>query len=75
MSKLEKIKTLIDFLKTIIITLIVGLFGMISFLVVNIEKITSIQATLTLTGVIFDLLILVLMIKFTLKKINDLERL
>jgi len=43
MSKLEKIKTQIDFLKSILFTLIVSLFGMASYLVVNIENISILQ--------------------------------
>lgn len=75
MSKLEKTKALIDFLKTIIITLMVGLFGMISYLVVNIEKIVLVQAILTTVGILVNMLILGILIRISLKKINELENL
>jgi len=75
MSELEKTKVFIDFLKVIIVTLIVGLFSMISYLVVNIENITSFQASITTTGIILDLLGLLILIKIIIKKINELEKL
>lgn len=75
MSKLEKTKALIDFIKAVIIALLVGLFGMMSYLVVNLEKITSNQAIMTTVGIIIDLIILAVFTRVILKKINELEKL
>jgi len=73
MSKLEKIKTQIDFLKSILFTLIVSLFGMASYLVVNIENISILQIIITIIGIVVDLILLFVAIKYTLKKIDELE--
>jgi len=73
MSKLEKTKVFIDFLKSIIIALIVGLFGMFSYLVINIENINTAQILITATGIILNILVLVSLIRIVFKKINELE--
>jgi len=73
MSKLEKIKTQIDFLKSILFTLVVSLFGMLSYIVVNLEKISFGQAIITIIGIVIDIILLFIAIKYTLKKIDELE--
>jgi len=73
MSKLEKIKTQIDFLKSILFTLVVSLFGMLSYIVVNLEKISFGQAIITIIGIVVDLILLFIAIKYTLRKIDELE--
>jgi hypothetical protein len=75
MSKLDKTKVYIDFLKSIIITLFVGLFGMASYLVINIETISSLQAIITTIGIVLDIMVLLVLVKITIKKINALEEL
>lgn len=73
MSKLEKTKALIDYLKAITIALLIGLFGMISYLVVNIEKLVFIQILLTAIGIFTNMIMLSILIKISIKKINELE--
>ena len=60
MSRLEKTKALIDFIKSIILALLVGLFGMASYLVINIEKINATQAIITTCGIIIDFVVLLI---------------
>ena len=73
MSKLEKTKALIDYLKAITIALLIGLFGMISYLVVNIENLVFIQILLTAIGIFTNMIMLSILIKISIKKINELE--
>lgn len=75
MSKLDKTKTIIDLLKSIIITLIVGLFGMASYGFINIEKLGSTQLIIIGIAILSDIIILTIVGKIIIKKINDLEEL
>jgi hypothetical protein len=73
MSKLDKKKTIIDFLKSIIITLIVGLFGMISYVFINVDVLTIKQLILITLAIVFDIIALSLIVKAIVTQINDLE--
>lgn len=75
MSKLDKTKTIIDLLKSIIITLIVGLFGMASYGFININKLEYIQLVIIGIAIISDIIILAIVGKIIIRKINDLEEL
>jgi len=75
MSKLEKTKAFIDVLKPIIVTFIIGLFGMFSYVVINIEVIDTTQFAIIIYGIFFNILILSILIRIIFKKINELENL
>lgn len=75
MSKLDKTKTIIDLLKSIIITLIVGLFGMISYVFINIDILTLKQIILIGVAIVFDIIVLTYLTNLIVKKINELEEL
>lgn len=75
MSKLDKAKTIIDFLKTIIVTLLVGLFGMISFMFLNINTLSIAQIIIIALAIVLDIIVLTVLIIKALEQIKELERL
>lgn len=72
MGKLEKVKTIIDLLKSLIITLIVGLFGMVSYGFININHLNTLQWLFITLAIIFDIVILIAVSKI-IRKVNELE--
>lgn len=72
MSKIDKIKATISFLEKILITFVLALFGMISFLVVNAYKLTFFQSTITVTGILIVFVILCILIRILIKKFKQL---
>jgi hypothetical protein len=75
LSKLDKAKTIIDLLKSIIITLLVGLFGMVSYVFINIDGLTFKQIILIAVAVVSDIIVLAYLTNLIVKKINELEEL
>lgn len=75
MSKLEKIKTILDYLKNILLAFIVGLFGIASFTFVNIDTLSVGQMVVISIAVIFDIIVIAILVKFIIKKLNELEEL
>lgn len=72
MSKIDKIKAMISYLEKILITFILGLFGMLSYLIVNLYKLTLLQSSITIFGILIVLVILFFLIRYSLKKFNEL---
>lgn len=75
MSKLDKAKTIIDFLKSIIITLLVGLFGMISFVFLNINTLILAQVAIIVLAILLDIIVLVILTIKALEQIEKIEEL
>lgn len=72
MSRKEKIKAGIDILKSVILALMASIFGMFSFIVINIKTITILQVILTLFGLLIVTLVFIFLIKILFKLLNDL---
>lgn len=72
MSKIDKIKATISFLEKILITFMLALFGMISFLVINVYKLTFFQFTITIAGILIVFVILYALIRILIKKFKQL---
>lgn len=75
MSKLDKTKTIIDLLKSIIITLLVVLFGMVSYSFINIDKLSMLQLIIIVVAIIFNVIVLSMIGKVIIRKVNRLEEL
>lgn len=75
MAKIDKIKTTLDFLKGILLALLLSFFGIISFLVVNGEKLPLWKVCVGIVGLVINLLCLGILSYITVKKINELENL
>ena len=75
MSKLDKTKTIIDLLKSIIITLLVVLFGMVSYSFINIDKLSTLQLIIIGVAIISNIIVLSIIGKVIIRKVNELEEL
>lgn len=73
--KVEAIKAMIDIFKNILTIFLVGFFGMVSYIFVNIEKISLIKFLILAVGVLFVGIIIIFCAKILLKKIKELEEL
>lgn len=73
--KFEAIKIKIDMLKNIIMALVVAIFGTVSYLFVNIEKLSSIKIWTIIATAVCIALIILLCVKMLLLKIRELEEL
>jgi hypothetical protein len=75
MSKLEKTKTILDYLKSILLTFIVGLFGIASYTFIHIDTLSIAQMVIIGVTAILDIIILTILVKFIIKKLDELEKL
>lgn len=73
--KFEAIKIKIDMLKNIIMALVVAIFGTVSYLFVNIEKLSNIKIWTIIATAVCIALIILLCVKMLLLKIRELEEL
>lgn len=75
MSRIEKNKTIIDLLKSVLITLLVALFGMASYLFLNFDNLSFVKIMIVFVAIILDCVIMGFGVKILLKKISELENL
>jgi hypothetical protein len=75
MSKLDKVKTYIDLLKSFLLALFLGLLGMGSYLFINAGSMNIIQLAVIVIAIIGDIVVLTYGIRTLFKKINELEEL
>lgn len=73
MSKKEKNKVILDFIKTALFALLTALFGIFAFLVVNIEKIILVQAIASAVGILIIAGCAYYLFKYLLKLLKELE--
>lgn len=73
MSKIDKNKTYIDLLKSVLVTLLVALFGMASYLFLNFDNLSFMKSLVVLVAIVTDCIILGFGTKVIIKKINELE--
>jgi hypothetical protein len=75
MSKLDKTKTIIDVLKTIAITLLVALFGMLSYAFIHSHTLDKSHFIGLGIAIIANVIALVIIAKVMAQHINELEEL
>lgn len=73
MSRKESINSSIDMLKKLIMAIMTALFGIFSYIVINIETITTLQTIGILVGVLGLLISGGIFVKFLLKLHKELE--
>lgn len=73
--KLEAIKMLIDMIKNALMALIVAIFGMASYLFVNIEKLTNLRILLVIASILLIGIIVIFCVTMLFKKIKEVEEL
>lgn len=74
MSKKEKNKIIIDFIKTAIFALLTALFGIFAWVVINLKSIYLIQAIAVIIGVIVIFICFYFLIKYLIKFLDELEK-
>ena len=74
MSKKDKYKIINDYLKTFIFSLLTALFGIIAFVVINIEKISLIQMITSFMGIFAILVALGISLKFLIRVLKEIEK-
>lgn len=75
MSVKERVKFSLDLTKSFLFALLTALFGIIAFVVINIETITTFQVVASMAGAVVIVVIFVFTIRYLLKKLDELERL
>ncbi|PAF46602.1 hypothetical protein BKH41_08845 [Helicobacter sp. 12S02232-10] len=73
MVKIDRVKSIISLLEKILLAFIIALFGMISYIVINIYKLTYFQIGITIIGILITLVILFFLIRVYFKKLKELE--
>lgn len=74
MSRVDKIKIELDFLKTSFSTLLVAFLGIISYAFINYDKLSENKVMLMFIGIFLVTLSFSLNIMFIFKKLKQLER-
>ncbi len=74
MSRKERIKTILDFYKSILMTLIVGLFGLISYAFTKSAELNAIKFFIVILGAIGFAFALYFLYKAICYKLDELER-
>ncbi len=73
MSKKEKVKVTIDFIKGAVFALLTALFGIFAFVVVNIESINKFQIIACVVGVVLIAIFFWILLRKLAKNLNELE--
>ncbi len=74
MSKKEYIKSVLDFYKSILITLLVGLFGLVSYAFTNSENLSLIKLSMIVFAIVFIFISLYYLYKAIAYKLNELKK-
>ncbi|MGX2982976.1 hypothetical protein [Helicobacter sp. 23-1045] len=75
MSVKERVKFSLDLTKSFLFALLTALFGIIAFVVINIETITKFQLVISIIGAVIIAIMFVFAMRYLVKKLNELERL
>lgn len=73
MSKKEEILTILDGIKTLIVTFLSALFGVLGYSVINYDKLVTFQAIVIAIATISLLLIVSILLKIYIKKAKQLR--
>ena len=74
MSRKEKNKVIIDFIKTAMFALLTALFGIFAWVVINLKSIYLIQALAIIFGVIVIFICFYFLIRYLIKFLDELEK-
>lgn len=74
MSRKERVKTMLDMLKAIIIAFLTALFGLFGYAVINYEKLDMVRALGVVFGAIILIVFLILSIALFFKELDELEK-
>lgn len=74
MSRKERVKTMLDMLKAIIIAFLTALFGLFGYAVINYEKLDMVRALGVVFGAIVLIAFLILSITLFFKELDELEK-
>ena len=75
MSVKERVKFSLDLTKSFLFALLTALFGIIAFVVINIETISTFQVIASIVGAVVIVIIFVFAMRYLLKKLDELEKL
>lgn len=75
MSRKERVKTTIDFIKSGVFALLTALFGIFAYIVINIDTINIFQAIACIIGIVIIMIIFFFLIKYLKKNLDELEEL
>lgn len=73
MAKIDEVKIIIGILEKVLITFLIGLFSMISYLFINIEKLDLIKMIFLSVGIIAILFIIGYFTMLLLKRTRELK--
>ncbi len=74
MSRKERIKTILDYLKTMITTFIIGLFGIVSYTFIHIDELEKVKLCAIGFAFILNIAIIGFFVKIVIKKLDELEK-
>ena len=75
MSVKERVKFSLDLTKSFLFALLTALFGIIAFVVINIETITKFQLVISIIGAVIIAIMFVFTMRYLVKKLDELEKL
>lgn len=75
MSKEKKIEKIIDTYKSMLSILVVSLFGMIAYLFVNVDSMSSLKIAILIGGIVLDCVAIGIGVWLYIRNLNELEKL
>ncbi len=74
MSRKERNKIILDFIKALVIALLSAIFGIFGFLVINLSSVELMQVVFALIGAFVVILAIVLIIKYAFVLLKEIEK-
>lgn len=75
MSKKERIRFTLDFVKGLIFAFLTALFGIFAFVVIHIDTINLFQSIASAVGIFIIVVSFFFLVRYLVKKLNELEEL
>lgn len=74
MSRKGRVKFSLKLTKSLILAFLTALFGIFAFIVINIETINKFQIIGSIIGIVIIFICLLLLVRYLLQKLNELEK-
>ncbi len=74
MSKKERIKSMFDLLKSLLMAFLFGVFGIISYAFIHAKELNAIELVVILFAALINMLIISVIAKNIIYKLDELER-
>ncbi len=74
MSKEKKIEKIIDTYKSMLSILVVSLFGMIAYLFVNVDSMSSLKIAILIGGIVLGCVAISIGVWLYIRNLNELEK-